>query len=891
MSPADHARLRTWALEIAQTMLGEQGITQGHNVRFPGRGGFVVHRGSGAWYHHSEHRGGFSMVGMLAFLQNTVSADAETWGAAWLRNHPGNGSCTGAADDDEASTTHIAANDATAHAVLDAVIPLTDPRAGPVVTYLASRGLAPPYPETLHCLPDVWIEQLHRPGEIAMVAELYAHDTLLGAQVTWLDVFGAKSLHEPARETFFFEDQRAKAATFQIQTACSTEGAPDIVACEGVEDALSLAMANVAPLIIATLGSGRLKHVEVRRGTSVVLFRDGDAAGKATAGTDALLLQGAAVRVTDTPENADPNSLIQSGGINVLRALVDEALPAELSFNGEAQRLARMEVQVREPLLPAVAKRHGVTLTSLKKVIQAYVRLTEAGGETQATRLLRLGSDGVELFHTPEGETYADITVEDHRETWPIEGREFRRWLQHRYFEETNSAPNAEAIAAALAGLDARARFAGEELSVCLRVGAIGDQLYLDLCNTAWQVVEITAAGWRVLSASPVRFTRGAGMRELPQPAPGGSLDRLCPLLNVGDEKDFAFRLVVAWLLAGLRPNCAYPVMAIGGEAETAKSTCAKILRALLDPNRAPLRSLPKDEQDLMVSARNAHVLVFDNLSGLPSWLSDAVCRLSTGGGLGTRTLYTNAEETIFDGQRPVVLVGIAEIITQQDLASRAIFLELQPIPAQKRRTEAELLAELATAGPDILGGLLDLAVIGLRELPNTRLDAKPRMADFAVWALLVPIQYGAWAPSWRPTATTPSRSWPMHWSSDQVSAAVRSLLATVGPVAGQTAADLLTALGYQVTWEQRRSRTYWPATPRALSARLRRVAPALRKVGIEIIFTREGHDRVRRISIEQRDTRASARHADRGKLESAASAPSSERSSSTISESYSNKT
>jgi hypothetical protein len=162
--------------------------------------------------------------------------------------------------------------------------------------------------------------------------------------------------------------------------------------------------------------------------------------------------------------------------LDALRALVGAATEAELSFNGDVQRLVKLEAHVREPLLPAVAKRYGVTLTTLKNAVQAYLRATEAGGETQAARLLRLGSGEVELFHTPDGETYADIAVDDHRETWPIMSRDFRRWLQHHYFEETGSAPNAEAMAIALAGLDARARFAGEEETVCLRVGSVGDR-------------------------------------------------------------------------------------------------------------------------------------------------------------------------------------------------------------------------------------------------------------------------------------------------------------------------------------------------------------------------------------------------------------------------------
>ena len=63
------------------------------------------------------------------------------------------------------------------------------------------------------------------------------------------------------------------------------------------------------------------------------------------------------------------------------------------------------------------------------------------------------------------------------------------------------------------------------------------------------------------------------------------------------------------------------------------------MLKKLIDPCAAPDRAGPRDERDLMIRARNGWVLAFDNLSKLPDWLSDALCRLSTGGGFSTRAL------------------------------------------------------------------------------------------------------------------------------------------------------------------------------------------------------------------------------------------------------------
>ena len=148
-----------------------------------------------------------------------------------------------------------------------------------------------------------------------------------------------------------------------------------------------------------------------------------------------------------------------------------------------------------------------------------------------------------------------------------------------------------------------------------------------------------------------------------------------------------------------------------------------------------PLRALPREDRDLFIAATNAHALVFDNVSALPDWLSDDLCRLSTGGGFATRQLYTDQDETLINAIRPVVLNGIEEVVNRPDLADRAIFLTLEPIPKEKRRVEKELWDAFNAARPGVLGALLDAVAMGLKRLPEVRLEDLPRMADFAIWA------------------------------------------------------------------------------------------------------------------------------------------------------------
>ena len=377
-------------------------------------------------------------------------------------------------------------------------------------------------------------------------------------------------------------------------------------------------------------------------------------------------------------------------------------------------------------------KTAGCRVTELDKAIAEENGDAHRRSPSQADTLIGLAADAG-LFHTADGTGYADLEINGHRETWPIRRKGFRRWLARRFFEATDGAPNSEALQSALNVIEARAHFDGPQMDVCIRVAGHDGRLYLDLADDAWRAVEIDEMGWRVVDEPPVRFRRAAGMQPLPTPVAGGSVEARRAFLNVSTNDDFV--LIVAWALAVVRNKGPYPIIILSGEQGSAKSTFSAILRSLLDPNSAPLRALPREDRDLFIAASNGHVLTFDNVSGLPAWTSDTLCRLATGGGFAVRQLYTDQDEVLFDAARPLILNGIEDIVTRPDLADRAIFLTLDPIPEDRRRSEKELWVAFDQARPQILGALLDAVSFGLRRLSDTRLERLPRMADFALWA------------------------------------------------------------------------------------------------------------------------------------------------------------
>src|SRR6516164_9208476 len=382
--------------------------------------------------------------------------------------------------------------------------------------------------------------------------------------------------------------------------------------------------------------------------------------------------------------------------------------------------------------LRAELKSAGCRMKALDEAIEEENEDTGGGRRPSQADVLIALAQSAELFHAPDGTGFADIDINGHRETWPIRSKGFRRWLSRCFYEATGGAPSSEALQSALNVIEARAHFDAPELAVHIRVGGLNDRLYLDLGDQSWRAVEIDATGWRIIDSPPVRFRRAAGMQPLPMPMSGGSVEKLRSFLNVKTDADFV--LAVSSLLAAFRDCGPYPVLVLSGEQGSAKSTFSALLRALLDPNTAPLRALPREDRDLFIAANNGHVLAFDNVSGLRDWISDTLCRLATGGGFAVRQLYTDDDEVLFDAMRPVILNGIEDIVSKPDLADRTIFLTLAAIPEEGRRSEKEIWSALKRERPAILGALFDAVSTGLRRLPETRLEELPRMADFALW-------------------------------------------------------------------------------------------------------------------------------------------------------------
>ena len=207
--------------------------------------------------------------------------------------------------------------------------------------------------------------------------------------------------------------------------------------------------------------------------------------------------------------------------------------------------LSQVPKDQRKAFLESKKENAGLKAGTIKDLLKnAEVEAKEK--VTQSQILLKL-SDGAEFFKDFDGTPFTTFPVDSHKETWPLRSSKFREWLGHKFYKQEGKPAGGQAFADAIGLISARATFQGEKKEVYTRIASLDDRVFVDLANDAWEVVEVTAAGYRVLPESPVKFRRSNGMMELPHPV-AGSLRDLKEFLNVKAETDWS--LIGAWLVA-----------------------------------------------------------------------------------------------------------------------------------------------------------------------------------------------------------------------------------------------------------------------------------------------------------------------------------------------------
>ncbi|WP_170559142.1 hypothetical protein [Ruegeria atlantica] len=542
-------------------------------------------------------------------------------------------------------------------------------------------------------------------------------------------------------------------------------------------------------------------------------------------------------QAVEVPDIADQNDPLEG----LIDRVKSEGKPAafEVPTLAALGALDRDNPAEFERLL-ADLKGQGVGLTVLRQKIKQHGPRGDGSSDSQLDTLAEVMGE-FDLFCDAAGTAYASGANRGIWSTVKVRSSAFREALVLKYYEATDSAPNNDALGAAVNLASAKAHHTTTRREVGKRYALHDGLIYVYRADPENHQIRINPAlpdGFEQITAeeSPVRFLTRPELAELPEPVAPSDRDKLLMAFQqlTPFERVDNFRLFVAAILDAMQPEGPHVVTIITGLQDSGKSKRMQMFTRLVDPQQSEGVGKPKGEWDIFCEVRALHCLAYDNLSGMSGDVSDVFSRIAYGGTFRARTHHQMDEFTSLTGCCPVVLAGIGDFVVKADLIDRSVFLRVEPIAAENRLPDAELWARFEALQPELLGLFYGALAEGIRNRGRVLIVNAPRMVDFlrrvseaepALWDTKGLID-AAFRRNLIERIT-------MLLNDDPFALAVFDLMDGLRTWEG-TATALQDALK-DFADEETRSSRLWPSNPTWLGRRLPHVANTLRHLGVKI--------------------------------------------------------
>ncbi|KAG2473369.1 MAG: ATPase involved in phage/plasmid replication [Nitrosopumilales archaeon] len=334
---------------------------------------------------------------------------------------------------------------------------------------------------------------------------------------------------------------------------------------------------------------------------------------------------------------------------------------------------------------------------------------------------------------------YGIIQVNNHKQTIRLGSFESIQWLKALYYDKDEDFHSEETYINVLSMIVAQAHQdeKTERVPIYNRIALIDNAIYYDFCNSNWEAIKISKAGYQVVplnEKTPI-FTRKQQQNPqvMPKKGAGAALDTLLKLFRIQEADRLIFKIHLITMLLEKYP---IPIMIVHGEHGSIKSTITKSVAKILDPSAMNVISIPKTASDLALLFNNQYVTNFDNVSEISQEVSDMMCRAITGEGFRKRKLYTDDTEIIWNYKRKIIINGITPSLDYPDFKDRSILYETIPVREDERISEEEFQARFNKLLPFVLDEIftiLSQALLMYRRIKK-EINTKQRMADFTVF-------------------------------------------------------------------------------------------------------------------------------------------------------------
>lgn len=515
--------------------------------------------------------------------------------------------------------------------------------------------------------------------------------------------------------------------------------------------------------------------------------------------------------------------------MQLVRHCDDDALISDIIGSGLPEDYSGNTLEEVQRMIDSGREKLSEELDEVEKHTIRYKSNKNDDEESHAEVMLKILKNH-ELFHDAENRGYIVID----KRNYLIGTHDADKNLERLFYLRKGKAISKASLAQVNGVLEAKALYDHPLKNVFTRVASADGKIIINLANKEMEVVVINKHGWVLTSDSPAKFIHYQTLQSLYAPADGGCIRDFQTLLGVSDEN---FILILAFIINTFNPDGPYWFLLVEGEQGSGKSFLCHLLKLLIDPNFITKQRLPENIRDLMIQAQENHLLVFDNLSGMKGEMSDILCTLSTGGGFSTRALYTNSGNYVFKACRPFIINGIEGVANRPDLLERCISITLPTMPDGYRKTEKQLLFEFERLKPQILGWLCKVLSCALRRMDEIEAPTEMRMADAAHFLVAAEPATGFSEGTFL-RALVKGQS---ELIADRIleNSLVQSLITFIKSQYNKrfegTTGELFTrcCMGSDIS----RFDNTMPKTPAHLSRALKRLKPALTKIGVHVEF------------------------------------------------------
>lgn len=493
--------------------------------------------------------------------------------------------------------------------------------------------------------------------------------------------------------------------------------AEQVFVCEGEKDCLNLKAIGLTvtcnPMGAEKWRSEYNKHFT---GKNVAIIPDNDKPGNAHALDVAknLIKIANSVKVVSLPDLPDKGDV--SDWIETKKA---SGIPDQ---------------QIKDDLIQIVEDSNPCNLPDLYKHERPEQMVIPDNKQlSQADKLIDLAHE-LKLFRDQHNEPFAYLN----NESILLRSKKIKQWMSYRLYQEDGKAPNTEALNKALSVLEGRAIFDSPQVALHNRIALQGGNFWYDLGNG--KAIKIDTEGWSIEKTFPILFRRYQHQQSQVIPLKDGEPWELFRFLNVDDDHHL---LVLVYTISCFIPDIAHPIFHPHGAQGAGKTTLCRIIKKLCDPSTMETIITPRDVPQLVQILAHHHICLFDNMSALPSWMSDILAQACTGGGFSKRQLYTDDDDIIYQLKRCIGINGINLLISKPDLMDRSILLPLDRIHPSKRMDEAKFWEGFEKAKPSIIGAIFDAVSKAMAIYPTVELKELPRMADFVKWGYAIAAALG----------------------------------------------------------------------------------------------------------------------------------------------------